>query len=38
MQKFRQFNKLAFNGGKPLFKYKDKHFMAQRKEMLLKKC
>ena len=27
MQKLRQFNKLAFNGGKPLFKYKDKHFI-----------
>ena len=37
MQKFRQFNKLAFNGGKPLFKYKDKHFIGSEERNVVNK-
>ena len=37
MQKFRQFNKLAFNGGKPLFKYKDKHFIGPEERNVVNK-
>ncbi len=29
MQKIRKFNKLAINGGRPLFKFKNKHFIGK---------
>ena len=37
MQKFRNFNKLAFNGGKPLFKYQEKHFIGIEEKNIVNK-
>ena len=37
MQKLRKFKNLAINGGKPLFKFKDKHFIGVAEQKVVNK-